>query len=114
VSGSLRKLARLTSLLGASLTLGGCVASLAASAMGAAARSGQKPFQHNEQLQLNATAACRAHAAQHGEVQIIDWEQRGDGKVVVYGTATFGTNRRSFECTYTNKVTGFRLRAIGD
>nr|WP_294167871.1 hypothetical protein [uncultured Sphingomonas sp.] len=97
----------------ASLALSGCVASLAASALGAAARSGQKPYQYNEQLQLAATGACRAHAAQHGEVQIIDWDQRTAGKVVVYGTATSGTNRRSFECTYTNKVVGFRLRAIG-
>jgi hypothetical protein len=113
VSGSARKLLQLTALLGASLALSGCVASLAASALGAAARSGQKPYQYNEALQLTATAACRAYAAQHGEVQIIDWEQRGNGKVVVYGTATNGTNRRSFECTYTDKVTGFRLRAIG-
>ena len=79
MSGSPRKLLQLGSLLGAALALGGCVASLAASALGAAARSGQKPYQHNEQLQLTATAACRAHAAQHGEVQIIDWEQRGNG-----------------------------------
>jgi hypothetical protein len=103
---------QLTSLLAAALALSGCVAGLAASALGAAARGGQKPYQHNEQLQLTATQACRAHAAQHGEVQIIDWEQRGSGKVVVYGTATNGTNRRSFECTYTNKVAGFRLRPI--
>ncbi|WP_294173501.1 hypothetical protein [uncultured Sphingomonas sp.] len=109
----MRKALQLTSLLAASLALGGCVASLAASALGAAARSGQKPYQHSEALQLAATQACRAHAAQHGEVHIIDWEQRGSGKVVVYGTATNGANRRSFECTYTNKVVGFRLRAIG-
>ena len=113
MSGS-RRILQLTSLLAASLALGGCVASLAASALGAAARSGHKPYQHNEALQLAATQACRAHAAQQGEVHIIDWEQRGNGKVVVWGTAADGTNRRSFECTYTNKVAGFRLRAIGD
>ncbi len=106
-----RKLS-LTLLLGGSLALGGCAASLAASAVGAAMRSAQGRSPSNEHLTLEAAQACRAQAARYGEVHVIDVEQRTTSKIIVYGTATSGADRRSFECTYTTKVVAFRVRPI--
>ena len=99
----------------ACLTLGGCVASIAAGAIGAAARGagGDANAYHNDEaLKLAAGQACRARAAGHGEVRVIDLEQRGARKVVVWGTVTAATTRQSFECTYTDRVTAFRLRRL--
>jgi hypothetical protein len=106
-----------TSLLAllACLTLSGCAASLAAGAIGAAARSARgdpDAYHNNDALKLAAAQACRARAAGHGEVHVIDLEQRGARKVVVWGTATAATGRQSFECTYTDRITGFRLRRL--
>ncbi len=100
-------------LLGGSLALGGCAASLAASAVSAAMRSAQGRAPSNEHLTLEAAQACRAQAAQYGEVQVIDIEQRTASKIIIWGTAGSGADRRSFECTFTTRVVGFRLRAIG-
>lgn len=105
--------AALTSL--AALSLSGCAASLAAGALGAAARSAQgdpNAYHNNEALKLAAASACRARAASHGEVNVIDLEQRGSRKVVVWGTATSTVARQSFQCTYTDRVTGFRLSRL--
>jgi hypothetical protein len=99
-------------LLGSSLFLGGCVASLAASAISAAVRSAQPEPANNEHLKPVASQACGAHASQYGIVHIIDVVQRSPSKIVVWGTATKGADRQSFECTYTTKIVGFRLRPI--
>ena len=99
----------------ACLTLSGCVAGIAAGALGAAARgAGGDPdaYHNDEPLKLAAAQACRARAAGYGDVQIIDLEQRGARKVVVWGTTTGTTGRQSMECTYTNRITGFRLRKL--
>lgn len=99
----------------AALSLSGCAASLAAGALGAAARSARgdpNAYHNNESLKLAAAQACRARAATHGEVHVIDLEQRSARRVVVWGTATSASARQSFECTYTDRVTGFRLRRI--
>ena len=106
-----------TSLLAllACLTLCGCVASIAAGAIGAAARGAggdSNAYHHDEALKLAAGEACRARAAEHGKVHVIDLEQRGARKVVVWGTVTAATARQSFECTYTDRVTAFRLRHL--
>jgi hypothetical protein len=77
-----------------------------------AMRSAEGQLQSNEHLKPSAARACGAHAAQIGTVQIIDVEQRSSGKIVVWGTATNGAERRSFECTYTTKIVGFKLRTI--
>jgi hypothetical protein len=100
-------------LLVGSLALGGCAASLAASAVGAAIRSSQSQKQPTDQQNWPqaAAAACQAHAAQFGEVRIIDVELRQD-KVVVWGTAGEGAQKRSFECPYNGKISGFKLRTI--
>jgi hypothetical protein len=97
------------------LTLPGCAASIAAGAFGAAARSAQgdpNAYHNNEALKLAAAQACRARAATHGEVHVIDLEQRSARRVVVWGTATNASQRQSFECTYTDRITNFRLRRI--
>jgi hypothetical protein len=106
-----RKL-HLALLVAGSLALSGCAASLAATALSMAMRSAQKQPQSNAHLKPAATQACSAHAAQYGGVQIIDVVQRGVSRIVVWGTATNGQERQSFECTYTTKIVGFRLRPI--
>jgi hypothetical protein len=103
---------KLMPLLILSLPLGGCVAGMAASAAGMAIRSAQGEPQSNRHLQPTARTACSAHAAQFGTVHIIDVEQRSVGKIVVWGTVTDAKERRSFECAFTDKVTGFKLRPI--
>ena len=105
-----RKLIPLLLLL--AVPLAGCVASLAASAASMAIRSAQGEPQSNRHLQPAARTACSAHAAQYGTVHIIDVEQRSVGKIVVWGTVTAAGQRRSFECAFTDKVAGFRLREI--
>jgi hypothetical protein len=45
-------------------------------------------------------------------VHIIDVEQRSVDKLVVWGTVDDGKQRRSFQCDFKHKVTGFKLREI--
>lgn len=99
----------------ACLTLSGCAAGIAVGALGAAARSTRgdpDAYHDDEPLKLAAAQACRARASNHGDVHIIDLEQRSARKVVVWGTATGTVGRQSFECTYANRITGFRLRKV--
>lgn len=102
----------LSLLVVSALSLGGCVAGIAASAVGMAVRSAQGEPQSNQHLQPAATQACSAHASQYGAVHIIDVEQRTVSRIIVWGTVGDGKGRRSFECSYETKITGFKLRAI--
>lgn len=101
----------------AALPLGGCVASLAAGAVGAVgsavAKSGQKAVDPNIDVAPPARTACTARAAALGPVSIIDVEDRGPGKAIVWGTIGEGAGRRSFECHYAGKIVGFTVRSIG-
>jgi len=45
-------------------------------------------------------------------VHIIDVQQQTTSKIIVWGTVDDGKGRRSFECSYGTKITGFKLRAI--
>ncbi|MGY4396515.1 hypothetical protein ACVWZA_001695 [Sphingomonas sp. UYAg733] len=101
-----------TLLIGSALPLGGCVAAVATSAVGMAVRGAQGEPQNNEQLAPTARQACGAQASQYGTVHIIDVQQSSPSKIVVWGTADDGKQRRSFECRYGTKITGFKLRAI--
>ena len=92
--------------------LGGCVAGMAASAVSMAAREARGAPASNAHLAPAAAAACSAQAAQHGTVKIIDVEQRSASKIVVWGTAGEGAARRSFECAFGTRITGFKLRPI--
>lgn len=99
-------------LIGSALALGGCVAAMAASVVGMAARGVQGQPEGNEHLKPTATTACSAHASQYGAVHIIDVQQRTTSKIIVWGTVYDGKERRSFECGYGTKIIGFKLRAI--
>jgi hypothetical protein len=92
--------------------LGGCVASMAASAVGMAVRETQGEPVSNADLAPQAEAACTQRAAEHGTVHVIDVQQRSIDRITVWGTAGEGAERRSFECNFTTKVTGFKLRRI--
>ena len=103
---------RLAALLLAVPVLGGCAAGIAASAVGLAARSAQGTTASNEHLKPQAREACSAHAAQYGAVHIIDVEQRNASRIIVWGTVTDATQRRSFQCDFRTAITGFKLRPI--
>ncbi len=103
---------KLMTLLLLALPLGGCVAGIAASAAGMAIRSAQGEPQSNEHLRPAAREACSVHGAQYGAVHIIDVEQRSAGKIIVWGTVTDARERRSFECAFTARIAGFKLRVI--
>lgn len=92
----------------------GCVASIAASAVGAAAQAAAgEPRIVTQDVRGPAVDACRARAASEGVVTIIDMDQRQDGRVTVWGTVQQGARRRSFECVHDRSVRAFRLREIG-
>lgn len=99
-------------LAGSALAVGGCVAGMAASAVGMAARSAQGQSASNQHLKPAAAAACSAQASPYGAVHIIDIEQRTASKIIVWGTVDDGKERRSFECAYGTRIIGFKLRAI--
>ncbi|GAA4014970.1 hypothetical protein GCM10022280_11930 [Sphingomonas swuensis] len=97
------------------LSLGGCVAGMAASAIGAAVRSsqqGEAVAYDGNAVRLAASSACQAQAAAYGTVHIIDVEMRDGGKAIVWGTVSAPAGRRSFECRFDRRVTGFKLRPI--
>ncbi|MEG3143246.1 hypothetical protein U1839_01150 [Sphingomonas sp. RT2P30] len=99
-------------LVGGAMALEGCVPMMAASAAGAAIRGARGTPASNEGAEPAARAACSARAEQYGVAHVIDVERRSSGKIVVWGTAGEGENRRSFQCAYGSKITSFTLRAI--
>ena len=92
--------------------LSGCVASMAMSAASMAARAAQGQPVNNAELGPQAREACTAQAAQYGAVNIIDVEQHSVDKIIVWGTVDDGKERRSFQCDYGTRITGFKLRTI--
>ena len=100
-------------LLAMAPALSGCVASLATSAVGAAVQAARgEPRVVTQDLRSSAAEACRARGASSGTVQIIDAEQRTDGRVTIWGTVQAAQQRRSFECIYQGRIIAFRLRDI--
>ena len=99
-------------LAAAALPLGGCAASLAAGAVGAAVRAADKPDAPGEDPGPPALAACKARAGQHGAVHIIDLQYRSASKVRVWGTVQGTGAKQSFECDWDGRISGFRLRGI--
>ena len=99
-------------LLGGALALGGCAAGLAAGALGAAMRSGEEAPSADPNQGRSAAEACRAHASQYGDVHVIDVERRSPSEVIVWGTVGQDPGRRSFQCTYGERISGFKLRRI--
>jgi hypothetical protein len=96
-------------LLAATPSLGGCAASIAASALGAAIQSGQSDTPANVQAGVDA---CYARANALGRAKIIDVERRSVSKITVWGSVENETGKQSFECGYSDKITGFKLRAV--
>ena len=97
---------------GSAVALGGCVASLAVSGANMVAKGVAGKPKDNEQLQPTAATECSTRASQYGRVHIIEVEQHSPSRIIVWGTADDGKQRRSFECHYTTKITGFTLRTI--
>ena len=77
-----------------------------------AARSAQGTPTSNAALQPGAREACSARAARYGAVNIIDVEQHAVNKIIVWGTVDDGKQKRSFQCDFGTKITGFTLRPI--
>src|SRR5436853_288365 len=94
------------------LALGGCVPMMAASAVGMVAQQARGRPVSNEGLQPQARDACSAQASHYGAVHVIDVEQHGISKIIVWGTVGDGQQRRSFECDFGTKISGFTLRPI--
>ena len=103
---------RILSVVASGLALSGCVAGMAVSAASLAARSASGAPRSNESLQPEARKVCEAYAAQYGAVQVIDVEQHTMSKIIVWGTVDDGKQRRSFQCDFGTKMTGFKLRPI--
>jgi hypothetical protein len=99
-------------ILASAMAVSGCVAGMVASAAGMAMQSARGTPQSNEHLQPRAVAACSARAAPYGTVKIIDVVQQSVDKIVVWGTAGEGPQRRSFECGFKTAITYFKLREI--
>jgi hypothetical protein len=97
----------------AALPLGGCVASLAAGAVGAAVRAADGPeAPPKEDPGPAARAACTARAASYGDVRIIDTVYRSAARLVVWGSVESQGRRRSFRCRYDGKIVGFELKEV--
>jgi hypothetical protein len=96
------------------LPLGGCAASLAAGAVGAAVRAADRPDKApKEDPGPAARAASSARAAPYGTVRIIDTVSKSPAARVVWGSVEGGDGRRrSFQCRFDGKVVGFELKDI--
>jgi hypothetical protein len=108
-----RAILALPLLLASGFALTGCVAGMAAGALGAAVQAGSpKRAEVSDDRRSAATAACEARASAEGRVHIIDSEQRRGGHVVVWGIVDDQRGRRAFECRWDRAVRGFTLRTI--
>ena len=69
----------------------------------------------NSHLKPAATEACTRQAAQYGSVYIVDVQQRRADRIIIWGSVTDAAqHRRTFECHFTTKLVGFKLREIGE
>jgi len=84
----------------------------AASGASLAAHAAQGKPVKNDQLQPQARQACSARAEQYGAVHVIDVQQASIDRIIVWGTVDDGKQRRSFQCNFGTRITGFTLRAI--
>ena len=95
----------------AALVLSGCVAGMAASAVGMAAGAGREREHRNIELMLvTARQACSARAAQYGAVEITGLKEAGGNEVIVSGTVTATDRSRSFKCRFLTEITAFDLQ----
>ena len=92
--------------------LSGCLPMMAASAVSMVGQAAEGTPTSNEALQPQARDACTQEAAKYGTPSIIDVEQHRVDKIIVWGTVGEGAQKRSFECDYKTRITGFKLREI--
>jgi hypothetical protein len=85
---------------------------MAVSALGMAAQGARGRPVSNEALHPQAREACSAQAARYGAVHVIDVEQHRIDKIIVWGTVDGGEQKRSFQCDFGARITGFTLRPI--
>ena len=108
----MRRIKCLLLTLTTTLGLTGCVASMAASAVGAAVSASRGRPVSNEGARETAISQCSALAAPYGAVHVIDVEQRSVERMVVWGTTEGHSGRQSFECAFGTKVVGFKIHPI--
>ncbi|HEX9964242.1 MAG TPA: hypothetical protein VGB04_04585 [Allosphingosinicella sp.] len=96
------------------LPLGGCAASIAASAVGAAVRAADRPDKApSADPGPVAREACLAQASKYGTARVIDIVYRSVAKVVVWGAVEGEGRTRSFQCRWDGKIVGFELKEVG-
>ena len=94
------------------LALSGCVAGMAASAVGLAADAAGPVGKYYKFMQAAARQASSAQAAQSGTVQVTSVTQAKDGEIVVLGTVQGTSGTPAFECSFVTTVTGFTLKPV--
>ena len=93
--------------------LGGCALQAAVLAADLAGDIPRTQGPSNAHLKTAAANACTKQAAQYGSVYIVDIQQRYADRLIVWGSVTDARQQRStFECHFTDRVVGFKLREI--
>ena len=92
--------------------LTGCLPMMAVSAASMAVQGAQGTPTSNADLHSTARDACMQEAAKYGTPALIDVEQHKLNQIIIWGTVDDGKQKRSFECDYGTKITGFKLREI--
>jgi hypothetical protein len=108
----MRRRLRLILIAGSAPALAGCLPMMAVSGASMVAEGVRGKPVSNEMLQPTAREACSAQAAQYGTVHVIDVQQASISKIIVWGTVDDGKEKRSFQCDFGTKITGFKLRPI--
>jgi hypothetical protein len=93
--------------------LGGCALQAALLAADVAQDIPRAKGPSNAHLKPAASEACSRQAGQYGSVYIVDVQQRDIDRIIVWGSVTDARQQRhTFECHFTTKVAGFKLREI--
>ena len=103
----------LTVLTLASLALGGCAVQAAMLAAQVAPEIRGPMGPKNAHLKPQALEQCTQRAQQYGSVYIVDVEQRRADRIIVWGSVTDARQqRRTFECHFTTRLSGFKLGEV--
>ena len=93
--------------------LGGCAVQAALMAAQVAPAIRGPMGAKNAHLKPQAIEQCTQRAAQHGSVYIVDVEQRRADRIIVWGSVTDARQqRRTFECHFTTRLSGFKLGEV--
>ena len=93
--------------------LGGCAVQAALLAAELAPELRGPMGTKNAHLKPQAIEQCTARAGQYGSVYIVDIEQRRADRIIVWGSVTdTRQQRRTFECHFTTRLTGFKLGEV--